>query len=137
MLKISPQQMEYFRILSRKDFESRVATHLRKHLTEECTGFDDASLHEWVSKAIARAEQLQIRKERNVVAYMDIMMWLENNEERHRKAPLVQEILNDSLIDFEDDRIEIVLGYVLDETPWQPYRTDANDRSFQSSSSLL
>jgi hypothetical protein len=116
MIKIAFSQMEHFELLSRKEFESRVATHLRKHLGEECVRYDDDMLRGWISESVAGAEQVQIRKERNMVAYMDIMMWLEGDPARQLKTPLVQQILNDPLIDSEDDRIQILLGYVLDET---------------------
>ena len=122
MLTISRSQMQAFAIVSRKNFEIRVARHLRQHLTEECANYNDDKLLEVVNKGITKAAQLQIHKERNIVVFIDVMLWLAGQAESHAKKPLVHPILNDPLIVSEDERIEILLGYVLQET--QQHKVD-------------
>jgi hypothetical protein len=117
MLSISERQFQLLADVSVDSFERRMLKHMRQYLPEECTKYSDEQLREVIRRGIADASEYGIRAEKNVATYLDVMLWLTADSERHARLSRVPEILRDPGIPSESDRVEILVGYVFHQMP--------------------
>ena len=55
-------------------FENRVLAHLNRCFGEECSVMGEPAVREWIRYGIQRASEYQIRAERDVCKYIDLMI---------------------------------------------------------------
>lgn len=115
MLTISKSQMERLDESRRAEFKQQMARHLRANLPDESTKYTDEQLAHAIDNGITIAAHSGIHKERNVAIFIDVMCWLSDKPGCKENLPLINEILGDPAIVEEDDRIDILLGYIRHE----------------------
>lgn len=73
MLLIRDEQLSALRGVRQKEYEKRLASHLRKHFAEACDELGEEGLRDAVSYGIKRAKSYGIMVERDVVKYLNLM----------------------------------------------------------------
>lgn len=82
MLTIRKEQMAVFADAVIKDFEGRMLAHLREHFPRQYEGVGEAGAREMIRYGIERAAAYDIREERDVCRYIDLMMVLGRDFDR-------------------------------------------------------
>jgi hypothetical protein len=72
-LMIRHEQLVALRGVRQKEYERRLAAHLRKHFAETCAALGDQGLGDAVRYGIQRARSYGIQAERDVVKYLNLM----------------------------------------------------------------
>ncbi|MGH9903690.1 MAG: hypothetical protein ACRD68_17925 [Pyrinomonadaceae bacterium] len=98
MLVIRKEQIEVLREHRLKQFEDRVAAHLRELFPEETAGMDDERLRLYVRGGVVRAEKYDIIEEDNVEKYLEFMMVYGQDFDVEEETRWAREILNNSLL---------------------------------------
>ena len=76
MLKIYDDQAEAFTRAARRDFEDRMAAHLRRFFPHEGRILGDAGLRDTIRHGVARAATYGVVSEHDVAWYLNLMMAL-------------------------------------------------------------
>jgi hypothetical protein len=74
MLTIRKEQLEVFQMASRKQFQEKMRSHLRKVFVEQTAERSDHDLWAFVEAGIKRAQQYKIVCEDDVQRYLECMM---------------------------------------------------------------
>ena len=73
MLLIRDEQLLALRGVREKEYERRLAAHLRKYFSETCADLGERGLRDAVRYGIKRAKAYGIQAERDVVKYLNLM----------------------------------------------------------------
>ena len=76
MVTIRRKQMAAFAEQQRRQFESRLVAHVRKHFRSECEALGDEAVRARVQGGVARARQHGLASEYDVTRYVDVMFGL-------------------------------------------------------------
>jgi len=72
-LLIRDEQLVALRGIRQKEYEKRLAAHLRKYFSETCTKLGEQGLRDAVRYGIQRAKAYGIQAERDVAKYLNLM----------------------------------------------------------------
>ncbi len=95
MLKIYPEQNDAFAQAAVRDFEARMARHLRRFFREECRILGEDSLFETIRHGIRRASSYGIVNERDVALYLNLTLALGRDFDSDPLLPWARAILVD------------------------------------------
>lgn len=70
---IRDEQLVALRGVRQKEYEKRLAAHLRKYFSETCTDLGERGLRDAVRYGIKRAKAYGIQAERDVAKYLNLM----------------------------------------------------------------
>ena len=82
MLTIRKEQMAVFAEAMIKDFEGRMLAHLREHFPRQYDSAGESEMREMIRYGIGRAATYDIREERDVCKYIDLMVVLGRDFDR-------------------------------------------------------
>jgi hypothetical protein len=74
MISIRPEQMSALDASVRERFIGRMVEHLRRCFPERCAASSDADMRQRISRAMDRAAQYEIRRERDLGRFLDVGM---------------------------------------------------------------
>jgi len=98
MLTIRTEQLNALREASVRDFERRMVVHLRKFFPEQCDSLGEDGAKLAVRHGIERAAAYNIRIERQVCKYIDVMFSFGRDFDTDAKLPWASLILTDPAI---------------------------------------
>jgi hypothetical protein len=93
MLTIRRKQMAVFAEVETKKFVDRVVVHLKKFFPKQCEAMGDSQLPETIRYGIKRAASYNIKAQRDVSRYVDLMMVLGHDFDRDKRLPWAGEVL--------------------------------------------
>jgi len=74
MLLIRKEQLQVLAASRRKDFESRLISHLRKWFPDQTAQLGETGLRTWISHGHQRAAEYGFASERDICKYLDLML---------------------------------------------------------------
>lgn len=106
MLKMRPEQMDEFARNSERDFEDRLAAHLRECFPEECAEFEEDDLLDEIAYGMRRAEAHGFESELDVCRYVDLMFAFGAEFDTARGFESLQAVLYDESIESPTERMD-------------------------------
>jgi len=101
MLRIRPEQLEVFGKLSSKQFEQRMASHLRTRFAVQTAGLTDDALLGRIQVGIQKARCYGFELEPHIRSYLELSMTHGAEFDRDPKIPWAGEILRNHRLDAE------------------------------------
>jgi hypothetical protein len=98
MLAIRKEQMALFVASEIEKFENRVIAHLRKHFPRKCDALGESKIRRIIQHGIKQAASYDIRAERDVCKYIDLMFAFGRNFDKDTMLLWPAAILNDRTI---------------------------------------
>lgn len=92
---IRKDQSDAFREQMTKNFEDRMAAHLREAFAVRVQALDDAALRGEIRCGISRARQYGIETERDVARFIDLMWMLRRDFDTNAETAWARPILSD------------------------------------------
>jgi hypothetical protein len=130
MLTIRREQMDIFQLAARADFEERALVHVRKVFGEHVHALGDEAARMLVRSACARAQALDIRREANVLLFVDLLFAAGDKFEAHADWEWARTILGDRS---RSETLRLILVY--DELPLRAATSTPAGRSPQHAES--
>ncbi len=87
MLKIYDEQTEAFARAAKREFEDRMAVHLRRFFPEDCVRLGPEALEELIRHGISRAAEHGIVSEHDVALYLNLTIALGRDFDRDPLLP--------------------------------------------------
>jgi hypothetical protein len=112
MLTIRREQMDIFQSAACADFEERALVHVRKVFGEQVQALGDEVARMRVRSGCARAQELNIRREANVLLFVDLLFAAGEAFESHADWEWARTILADRS---RPESVRLILVY--DELP--------------------
>lgn len=94
-MMIRPAQLHALRDAALAGFERRAAAHLNKFFPEQCAAAGDDGVLELIREGVERAASYGLRRERDVIRFLNHMYVLGRYFDVHPKYPWAQAILTD------------------------------------------
>jgi hypothetical protein len=93
MLVIRQQHKDTFGKIARDRFACRALAHCRRVFKENCKKMGDPAVRERIDRGIKAADGYGVRKEHDVVRYIDLMFILGDDFDTSRSSPWAKRIL--------------------------------------------
>jgi len=103
---IRKEQMSAFAGAAATDFENRMVAHLNKCFPAECETLQEPGVRETIRYGMRRAAHYDVRAERDVCKYIDLMMVFGRDFDTRADLPWASRILNDRVLKNPTARIE-------------------------------
>jgi hypothetical protein len=94
-LIIRQSQMRILIRAHEEEFQRGAARHLRSSFPETCAQYSDAELARIVAAAVERTEHYSIRREADILRWVNLMFALGFDFDNNPKYPWVLEVLSD------------------------------------------
>ena len=89
-----------------KTFEERMAVHLRKCFRSRCDAMGEQKVLETIRYGVDRAASYDVKSERDLCRYIDLMMVFGRDFDRSPDLPWASKILNDGVLKSPTAKIE-------------------------------
>ena len=110
MFQLRDEHEKSFHDLALSSFVERAVSHLRKELSEVCSGFSDDQLRTRIRECIPRAAGYELTTEQQTVAFVDATFFagehFDSNPQCSWAPPLLREVNRAG-----DARAEMILAY--------------------------
>ena len=106
MLRLRQQHVDAFSEVTARSFEDRMVRHLNKFFAERCEALGEGGVRDAIRHGIRRAADYDIRTERNVCKYIDLMFAFGRDYDTDAELPWAGLILNDPAIQGPTERID-------------------------------
>jgi hypothetical protein len=116
MLKIGSEQMAAFAAASMRDFEERMADHLRRFFPAASAPLDDDGLRALIRHGVAGARGYGIVGERDLALYLNLTMALGRDFDRDPLLPWAREALVDASLPEPSRRMARLYRRTLERT---------------------
>ena len=112
MLTLRPEQIEVLRAAMRKSYEDRLIRHLTKLFPEAIKKMidpdgQDKPLRQFIDAGIKKAESFNIRAERNVTLFIDLMVGISPDFFQQRDMTWVRNILRKETLT-ETEKMDLI-----------------------------
>jgi len=95
MLIIKQSHKDTFGEIARQKFEGRAAEHCGRIFADDCRKLGEEALRARIARAVEEADRFGIRKERDVIRYIDLTFVLSEDFAASRSFPWAAKILKD------------------------------------------
>ena len=95
---IREEQMIAFAESTTTDFQNRMVVHLNKCFPDECGALKEPGVRETIRYGIERSAHYEVRAERDVCKYIDLMMVFGRDFDTREDLPWASQILNDRVV---------------------------------------
>lgn len=95
MFRISPDAISSFAALAQKSFEARMVRYLAEFFPDHSAKLGGRQLRELIRRGIANADKYEIRRECDVAKFIDLMMVLGSEFDKHPDTAWVRPHLLD------------------------------------------
>ena len=99
--------MAVFAEVETKKFVDRMVIHLKKFFPKQCEAMGESQLRETIRHGIKQAASYNIKAQRDVSRYVDLMIVLGHDFDRDKRLPWVGEVLRTR--NSADVRISVLL----------------------------
>jgi len=107
MLTLRNEQLKALDAAIAKDFEQRTMRHLSRIFPQQCEDMGDEAVRRLIRDGIERAAQYQIKIERHVALFIDLMVGIAPDFDRQPEMYWARRILEDPSLS-SDDKLDLI-----------------------------